>query len=171
MYKAVADLLKKQIHAGVPTRALPRNTAWTLSFAAIVRSRAEFEQAAQFQQVCGVGDAQRLAGILFRHQHGDAHGVDLARQREDVAHHDRRKAERGLVHQQQPGAADQRAGDRHHLLLAAAERPGELPLPFAQARKAVEHLVDAAIRPAPCRGDLEAAPMRRLSSTVMVFHS
>ena len=71
-------------------------------------------------------DLERLARVLLDHQDGDAHAVDLAHEGEDVAHHEGREAERRLVHQQQPRRRDERARDRHHLLLAAAERACDL---------------------------------------------
>ena len=71
--------------------------------------------------------------------------------REHVPHHDRRKAERRLVHQQELRRGDEGAGDRNHLLLAAAQRTGHLVVALAQSREALEHLVDAALHERLCR--------------------
>ena len=92
-----------------------------------------------------MGDLQRLAGVLLDHQDGDAHAVDLAHQGEDVPHHQGGEAERGLVHQQELRRRDERARDRNHLLLPAAERAGDLVVALAQSREAFEHLVDASL--------------------------
>ena len=62
---------------------------------------------------------------------------------EDRLHEDGRQAERGLVEQQQPRPADQRARDRHHLLLAAAQQAGRLLEALGDAREQLEHLVEA----------------------------
>ena len=76
-----------------------------------------------------------------------------------------REPERGLVEQQQARARDQRAPDRQHLLLAAAQRRRHLLAPLRQHRKRAG---------TPCRCRLRFreslrvnAPMRRLSITVM----
>ena len=45
---------------------------------------------------------------------------------EDLAGDERRQAERGLVEEEQPGAAHESARDGEHLLLAAGERAGLL---------------------------------------------
>ena len=50
----------------------------------------------------------------------------------------RRQADRGLVHQQDARRQHQRAGERQHLLLAAAHRAGELAAPLGQAREGLE---------------------------------
>ena len=64
---------------------------------------------------------------------------------EHVPHHEGRETERGLVHQQELRRRDERARDRNHLLLAAAERAGDLVVALAQPREAFEHLVDASL--------------------------
>ena len=44
---------------------------------------------------------------------------------QQVLHHDRREAERELVHQQQLRPADEGARQRQHLPLAAGEQPAD----------------------------------------------
>ena len=56
----------------------------------------------------------------------------------------RRKALRGLVHDEDPRVRDERATDREHLLLAAGELRSAVALPLGEAR---EQLVDALARP------------------------
>jgi hypothetical protein len=55
----------------------------------------------------------------------------------------RRETERRLVEHEQPRAADERARERHHLLLAAAHGAGQLRPTLAEPRKEREHPVDA----------------------------
>ena len=73
-------------------------------------------------------------------------GIDRPDDVEDLLDEERREAHRRLVHAQQPGARHQRAADRHHLLLAARERPRLLLLPLGEPREqrvdAVEVTVD-----------------------------
>src|SRR5262245_41114368 len=111
-----------------------------------LRGGSALDDAAGFQQVRPMRHLQRLAGILLDHQNGDAHAVDLAYQPEDLAYHERGEAERRFVHQQQSRRRNQRACDRNHLLLAAAERASNLVLAFAQAREALEHRINAPIQ-------------------------
>ena len=54
---------------------------------------------------------------------------------EDLRHEQRREAERRLVEQQQPRALHERAREREHLLLAAAERAGLLVAPLLDPRE------------------------------------
>jgi hypothetical protein len=89
--------------------------------------------------IAAVGDADGLREILLGHQHGEMivilelfDGVDGARDQQ------RREADRGLVHQQDARRQHQRAGERQHLLLAAAHGAGELIAPFGQAGERLE---------------------------------
>jgi hypothetical protein len=61
--------------------------------------------------------------------------MQAADQREHLLDQQRRQAERGLVQDQQPRLGHQAAADGQHLLLAAAQRAGELPRALAQPRK------------------------------------
>jgi hypothetical protein len=61
-------------------------------------------------------------------EHGHAVRIDLAHDVEHLVGHARAQAQAGLVQQQQPGLGHQRAADGQHLLLAAAEGAGQLPV-------------------------------------------
>jgi hypothetical protein len=64
--------------------------------------------------------SKRQRHVLLHHQDRELLlGIDAGEDIEDLARDQRREAERGLVHQQQPRIADQRAADREHLLLPA----------------------------------------------------
>jgi hypothetical protein len=62
----------------------------------------------------------------------------------------RREAQRGLVEQDQPGAGDQRAADRQHLLLAARQVAGEAVAALVQAREVFIDEVEVGLLAAPC---------------------
>ena len=68
--------------------------------------------------------------------------VELADRVEDLPHDQRRKAERGLVEQQQARARHQGARDREHLLLAARQRAAALVQPLLQAREQREDALE-----------------------------
>jgi hypothetical protein len=57
-----------------------------------------------------------------------------------------------FVEQQQPGLAQQRAGDREHLRLATGEATAGRPGAFGQSRKHLQHVVQ---RPAPFAGAVQ----------------
>src|SRR5207249_6991004 len=65
--------------------------------------------------------------------------------RPDLADDQRGQTERRLVEHQQGRARHQRAADREHLLLAAAERAGELAPALAQAREPLEDFGERAL--------------------------
>ena len=89
-----------------------------------------------------MGDAQRLVQVLLDQQHADAAPVDRLDQAEDLLHHDRHQAERGLVEDDQARLGHQAAGDRQHLLLAAAHRARQLVAPLGQPREQRKGPVD-----------------------------
>src|SRR5262245_60694592 len=103
------------------------------------------------EDVSPVGEPQRSQHILFHEEDGDALAIDLGEIREDRGDDDRRQAERRLVEHEQARTRHERAADRHHLLLAARERAGELPPPLGNTRKEVE---DPLERRAPSRAAL-----------------
>ena len=72
------------------------------------------------------------------------------------------EALRRLVHQDQLGIGHQRAADRQHLLLAAAERAARMVDPLGELRKLLQHLVEvpALCRSAPAVRARAAAPAR-----------
>jgi hypothetical protein len=66
--------------------------------------------------------------------------LKLAHRLTDPPHHGRREPFRRFVQQDRVGIGHQRPADRQHLLLPAAQGPGEVHAPFLQPRK---ELVDA----------------------------
>src|SRR6266511_2361682 len=95
---------------------------------------------AGLEHVASVGDVEGHQGVLLDEEDRRPLRVDLADDLEDPLDEDRREPHRRLVQQEELRVGHQRAADRHHLLLAARERPGALGLPLGQAR---EELVDA----------------------------
>ena len=85
---------------------------------------AEREPAA-LQHIAPVRHLQSHVRVLLDQQHCRSALMDFRDDLEYRLHDDGRKAERGLVEQQQAGLGHQAAGDRDHLLLAARERPAE----------------------------------------------
>jgi hypothetical protein len=73
------------------------------------------------QHMAGVGDPQRLLGVLLDHQDGYAPLADVEQQIEDDLKIGRRKARCRLVEQQQFRLAHQRPAHRHHLPLATGQ--------------------------------------------------
>ena len=100
--------------------------------------RAARHDAAALQQVRLPRGAQRERRALVGEQDRGALGGDPAQRLADLADDDRREPERRLVEQQQPRPRHQRAADRQHLLLAAAEQAGALVEPLAQDREQLE---------------------------------
>ena len=68
-----------------------------------------------------IRDLRREVQILLGHQDGEAHGLQRLDLLAQLLHDDGRHAFDRLVQQQQQRIAHQRAADRQHLLLAAAE--------------------------------------------------
>ena len=66
---------------------------------------------------------------------------DAAQRLADLGDHDRRQPQRRLVEKQQPRLSHQRAADREHLLLTAAQKAGALVDALAQDREHLEDLV------------------------------
>ena len=77
------------------------------------------------------------------HDHRDARPVDLLQQLENAPRHLGIQVAGGLVGEQDPRLTDQRAGDRHSLLLSAAQLVRQRMHARSQAHL-VDHAVDAA---------------------------
>ncbi len=94
------------------------------------------------QHIRAVDDRQHGFGVVL-----DDHHRDLAAQLDQRFHHllddGRRQTFERLVQQDQLARHDQRAGDRHHLTLAAGKIFGLGFLPGPQPRKQVEDLFQA----------------------------
>ena len=91
---------------------------------------------------------QRESCVLLDDQ--DRHpffDVELSDHVEDLQHDQRGEAERGFVEQQEFGTAQQCAGDRQHLLLAAGERSAQLVFSFTENRKQLVGVVDVLFDP------------------------
>src|SRR5262245_33595845 len=138
-----------------PLAALPAALAAEIEFldvgmAAQALRRSVEHDAAVLHHVAVVGDLQRHGRALLHDQDGDAElAADLGQPPQQILHHDRRQAERKLVHQQQLRPADQRAGQRQHLPLAAGEQPTDAALELAEPGK---KLVDQGLPSTPLRG-------------------
>ena len=107
--------------------------------------RAALHQPALAQDQHFVAQLEALLQIVC-HQHGGdlKLGADLPQQAIELAAEGRVQAAGRLIEQQQPGSADQRAGDRAALFLAAGElvRP---PAGGVGQMKALEHLIHLAV--------------------------
>src|SRR5215471_4918973 len=82
-----------------------------------------------------VRQLQRVEGILLDEENGHAGTVEISQHRKDLLDDERGKSQRGLIKQQEPWPAHERAGDRQHLLLAARQRPAALIEPARQHGK------------------------------------
>src|SRR5499426_3591423 len=70
-----------------------------------------------------VGDVERKRRALIDQQDGEIElAPDLGQAAQQILHDHRRQPERELVHQQEFGAAHQRAADRQHLALAPRQQ-------------------------------------------------
>ena len=90
---------------------------------------------------CSMTQDRHVAFLGERDQH-------LARPVDD----DRRQALGRLVHDQQPRIAEQRAGDRQHLLLAAGELRAAIAAALGEPRKGLVDALDRPGRSRPSRG-------------------
>src|SRR5882672_4882995 len=82
--------------------------------------------AAVLHHVAVVGDRERDRGALLDQQDGEVElASNLPQPLRQILDHDRRKAERELVDQQELGPAQQRAAERQHLPLAARQQAAE----------------------------------------------
>src|SRR3954454_4787509 len=100
---------------------------------------------AVLHHVAVVGDLQRHGRALFDDEDGDAElAPDFDQPAQQIFHHDRGKAERELVDQQQFGPADDGARERQHLPLAAGQQPADAGLELAHPGK---ELVDQRFAP------------------------
>jgi hypothetical protein len=96
-----------------------------------------------FDHIGLIGQLQCQLRVLLHHQDGDlVLAVDLAEDLEQIAHDQRREAERRFIQQHQPRAQHQCARDREHLLFAARERAGLLGIAPLEHREVVVHALD-----------------------------
>src|SRR5215475_1237564 len=100
---------------------------------------------AGLQHVAVVRDRQGLVGVLLDEQHRGAADVDLADDAEDLLHEHGGEPERRFVEEHQRRLGHERAPDREHLLLTAAERPRQLGPPLGQDGEARVHALEGAL--------------------------
>ena len=93
-----------------------------------------------------VGCVESHVGVLFYQQDRFALPVDLVDDIEHVLDHDRRKAQRRLIHHDDLRTAHKSAGDCQHLLLAARECTGQLPRSFFKTWEQVVAPVDIVVQ-------------------------
>ncbi len=95
-----------------------------------------------FHEIEALRDFQRHVRVLLDEKDGRALAVQLRDRAEDLFDHERREAERGLVHEQEARPRHQRTCHGEHLLLAAREGAGQLRRALPEAGKALEDAVD-----------------------------
>src|SRR5712691_1534861 len=93
------------------------------------------------QEVGVVRHAQRLAGVLLRHENADAARPNLPCQLKQILHYLGRQPQRRLVHQQQLGTGHQGSTNGQHLLLTTTQRAGQLLAPHLQDGKHLHDLL------------------------------
>src|SRR5712692_11362965 len=94
---------------------------------------------ADLQHVRARCSLERDVRVLLDDEHRQAIvGIELFDDAEDLLDDRRREPERRLVQHQQARPADERAGEREHLLLSAAERAGLLVTAALQPREVPE---------------------------------
>src|SRR5256885_8385687 len=98
-------------------------------------ARAVQDDAPVLEDVGAVRERERAGDVLLDEQDGRAALVDPLQILEDQSDRHRGETEARLVQQQQPRARHEPAADGAHLLLAAREGAGHLPLALAQARE------------------------------------
>src|SRR5262249_18350533 len=76
---------------------------------------------AALDDIEAIGEVGHVVYVRFRDQHGVPVGADRRDAVDDRRHDGRRQSLGRLVEQQQPRVERKRAGDRHHLALAAGE--------------------------------------------------
>src|ERR671917_1086071 len=99
------------------------------------------DDGAGLQDVAAGGDLEGDVRVLLDEEDGGALGVDLLDDVEDALDEDGSQAHRGLVEEEQLGAAHQGASDGEHLLLAPAHRAGLLLYALLQAGEELEDAV------------------------------
>src|SRR2546428_1128643 len=97
------------------------------------------DHASGLKDVRMVGDVERHVRVLLDEEHGSPGGADLADHAEDLLHQHRCETKGRLVEHQESWPGHEGTSDREHLLLTAAQGPGALPQPLAQAREILEH--------------------------------
>src|SRR6266536_357988 len=143
---------------------------------------------ALFQQVDPVGDERGEMQILLRQQQGKPLGLELDDRVRHLLHDNRRHPLGGLVEQHEQRIAHERAGNREHLLLAAAGVPSAKlrgswrpTSRFSTTVRSEKIRRSSGVKPSPRRAIRYASsrdmsrplkrtpPSRRASSPIMAF--
>src|SRR2546423_201146 len=133
-----------------------------------VGARAGERDAADLEHVRIRGELQRDVRVLLDDEHRHALAlVQLLDDPEDLGHEQWREAERGLVEQQKPRPLHERASEREHLLLAAAERARLLALALLEPREvgADPGEVVLQVAAARVRAELQVLPHAQLGES------
>lgn len=122
-----------------------------------LRSGALHREPSGLEDIRLVGGLERHVRVLLVEEHGYSAAVYLADYPEYALNDERRESERRLVHHDQLRLRHKRAPDREHLLLAARERSGKLPLALLKSREqpVYSREVRAQIVASQIRSDLE----------------
>src|SRR4051794_31359504 len=124
-------------------------------------ARAGEDHASGLEHVAGVGGLQREVRVLLDYQDGQAFLlVQLADDPEELRDEDGCEPERRLVQQKKPRPEHERARERQHLLLAAAQRPGLLLAPLRQPGEVREDPLELGLDRAAARIGAEAEVLR-----------
>src|SRR6201986_4749987 len=107
--------------------------------------RAVEHDASIFHHVTVIGDVERHRCALLHEQNADAEpAADFGQPPQQILHQHGREAERKLVDQQEFGLADEAAGERQHLPLAAGKKAADA---MAQAGELREELIGERLVP------------------------
>src|SRR5918995_2224709 len=106
-----------------------------------LRGRGGVHDRARLKDVAAGGDLERHVRVLLDEQERGALLVDLADDLEDPLYEQGRETHRGLVEEQEFGAAHEGAADGEHLLLAAAHGASLLLRALFEAREELEDAI------------------------------
>ena len=130
---------------------------------------------AHLQHIGAVGHLQGGAGVLLYQQHRHAEIAQRSDHLQDLAHDQRRQAQRRLVEHQQARLGHEGAANRQHLPLAARERERHLRAALLQARKDgkdflhARGLVALTLAPAPKAAQQQVVFDRHLAEQLALF--
>src|SRR2546425_444175 len=104
------------------------------------------------EHVASVRELERARHVLLDEHDRRAVAIDTLQSAEDELPRHGRHPEARLAQQEEPRAGHEPAPDRAHLLLAARQRPGQLPLALAQGGEEREEKLERVVPPPPGRG-------------------
>jgi hypothetical protein len=97
------------------------------------------------QNIATMRDRERGVGILLRKQHHCTGAIDRRNRLEHLRHDLGREADRRLIQQEDLRLGHQGPADRHHLLLAAAQRACRIVHASGQRREQFQHSRETAL--------------------------